>query len=164
MRLAVDENEAAALLHDAIYRRQSKPGTLGTLRGEERLEDARLRLVVHSDAGVADGQHDVLARHQRCVRPGKDLVERDVGRLNRQLAALRHGVARVHRQIHDDLVNLPRVRTQRAEAGSGNHHQIDIFPDHPRQHFQVFGHHFIQVENLRRKHLLAAECQQLPRQ
>ena len=61
LRLAVDEDKAAALLHDAVHRGEAQAGALGALGGEERLEDARLGFAVHADAGVADGEHDVVA-------------------------------------------------------------------------------------------------------
>ena len=60
---AVDGDVAADLQHDAVDRREAEPGTaVRILRREERLEDARARLVGHADAGVADLEHDVAAR------------------------------------------------------------------------------------------------------
>ena len=43
------------------------------------------------------------------------LVERDVGGLDGELAALRHGVAGVHGKIHDDLVDLAGIGADGAE-------------------------------------------------
>src|SRR5208282_2952926 len=74
----------------------------------------------------------------------------------------RHGVARVHGQVHDDLVDLTWIGTDGSEDGAGNHDQIDVLPDHAGEHLQVLGNHFIQVEHLGSQHLLAAEGQQLP--
>ena len=39
----------------------------------------------------------------------KVFVQRDVGGFDGELAALRHGVASVDRQVHDDLVDLARI-------------------------------------------------------
>ena len=92
------------------------------------------------------------------------LVERDVGGLDGQLASRRHRVARVHGQIHDDLLNLARIGANRAQVSAGNHYQIDVFADHAGQHLQVFCDHAIQVQNLRRQHLLSAEGEELARE
>ena len=70
-------------------------------------------------------------------------VERHVGGLDGQLAALRHGVASVYGKIHDDLVDLAGIGANRAQSGAGNHHQIDIFADHAGEHFQILGNHLI---------------------
>jgi len=41
LRLAVDEDKATALLHDAVHRREGEAGTLGALGSEEGLENAQ---------------------------------------------------------------------------------------------------------------------------
>ena len=43
-------------------------------------------------------------------------------------------------------------------------HQLNIFANHPRQHFLHIRDRLIQVQNFRLQHLLAAERQQLLRQ
>ena len=95
------------------------------------------------------------------MKTGILFVERDVGGLNGELAAGGHGIARVHREIHDDLINLSRVGADRAQHGGGHHDQIDILADHAREHLQVFSDHLIQIEDLRGQHLLAAEGEEL---
>src|SRR5271157_5334797 len=105
LRLAVHKNKSATLLHDAIHGRKSKPRTLGALGSKERLENARLRFAVHPNARVADGEHDVVAWSKRSMRAREVFVERDVGRLDGQFAALWHGIAPVEGQVHDDLVD-----------------------------------------------------------
>ena len=60
--LAVDADEPAVLLHDAVHRRETEAGALpDVLRREERLEQVRLRGGVHAAAGVAHGEHHVVA-------------------------------------------------------------------------------------------------------
>ena len=91
-------------------------------------------------------------------------VERDVGGLDGQFAALRHGVAGVDGEVHDDLVDLAGIGAHCAERGAWNHYQIDILADHAGEHFQVLGDHLVQIEHFGRQHLFAAERQQLPGQ
>jgi hypothetical protein len=43
------------------------------------------------------------------MRGGVDLVEHEVRRLDREESAVGHRVARVHHQVHDDLLELSRV-------------------------------------------------------
>src|ERR1019366_9894813 len=78
LRLAVDKNKPAALFHNAVHGRETEASALGTLGGEERLEDARLGVVVHADAGVADGENDIVARGERRMCAGEVFVERGV--------------------------------------------------------------------------------------
>ena len=52
-----------------------------------------------SGAGVADGDHDVIAGRDLAVHAGVVFVEKDVAGLQRQLAAVGHGVARIQREI-----------------------------------------------------------------
>src|SRR5215469_2604826 len=57
---AVDPDVSAALLHDAVNGRKSKPGSSSALLcGVKRLKNVRQRLLVHSDAGVRDRKHYV---------------------------------------------------------------------------------------------------------
>ncbi len=90
-------------------------------------------------------------------------IERDVGGLDGELAAVRHGVARIHGQVHDDLLDLSGIGLDGAEFGAGHHDQVDVLADQAREHLQVFGDDFVQVDDLRRQHLLAAEGEQLAR-
>ena len=89
--LAVDLDEAARLLDDAVDARESQPGALAhALGGEIRLEDLVQR---HGDAltGVGDGQHREGGRgRERFV---------DVAWYDGQHASARHRVARVQRQV-----------------------------------------------------------------
>ena len=62
-RRAVDLDLAARGVDDAVHRRQPEAGALARLLGgEERLEDARARRLVHADAGVAPTREHGTAR------------------------------------------------------------------------------------------------------
>ncbi len=65
VRRAVDKDEAAGLLDDAVDRRQAEPGAGADLLGrEERLEDALDVLLRDADPGIGDlDQHVVAGRH-----------------------------------------------------------------------------------------------------
>ena len=55
------------------------------------------------------------------------LVQSHAGGLDHQFAALRHGVARVGHQVHEDLLDLHRVSFHFAELFAGNKCEFDIF-------------------------------------
>ncbi|MBM3221259.1 MAG: hypothetical protein FJZ38_21730 [Candidatus Rokubacteria bacterium] len=92
------------------------------------------------------------------------LVELDVGRLDRELAAVRHRVARVHRQVEHDLRDLRRVRLDAAEPRRCLDDERDVLADQAPEHRLDPGHRRVEIEDLGREHLLSAEREQLPRQ
>ena len=63
----------------------------------------------NAGAGVGDLQHDVRARLRVDVRAGERRVERHVPGEDRQPPAARHGVARVHAEVEQHLVELDRI-------------------------------------------------------
>src|SRR5207245_5266860 len=95
-RLAVNPNEAFALLNNSVDGREAKASAFWSLRCEERLEDVSLCLGVHASAGIADGKHHVFTGFKRGMQPGVTFVEHDIRGLNGQLAAVGHGIARIH--------------------------------------------------------------------
>ena len=128
-RLAINADVAAALFDDAVTGGQSQTRSLAdVLGGKKRLERVRLDFLAHSPAGVRDGQHHVVARFQFRITAHALLVERDVGGFQREFAAVGHGVARVHGQVHDDLFNLSGVRLHHLQAGGGNDVHIHHSP------------------------------------
>jgi hypothetical protein len=104
---AFGADEAIQLLDDAVHRRKTEAGAFAEIfGGEEGLEHASHGLVIHAETGVADGQQHVRRASTR-RRPEVDL---HAGRRDRQRPAVRHRVARVDHEIHDDLFDLARVR------------------------------------------------------
>ena len=75
----------------------------------------------------------------------------------------RHGVARVDRQVHDDLLDLAGIGLDRASRAR-DHHEVDVLADQAGEHLQVFGDDLVEVDHFGRQHLLAAEGEQLARQ
>ena len=161
-RLGVHPNEAPRLLHDPVHGGEAEPRALARLLGgEERLEDPRLCRLVHADAGVAHGEHHELADWGGRTLPGVVRVVRHVGGLDRKLAPRGHGVARVHRQVHEHLLELPDVGPHRAHAGVEHRDQVHILPDDAPQHLLDARDHGAQVHDPGRDHLLPAEGEQL---
>src|SRR5207237_4626635 len=71
----VHRNRAAALIDDAVDRRQPEPRAFALrLRREEWLERVRARLLVHAGAGVGDGERDVLGGRERQAFLGELLL------------------------------------------------------------------------------------------
>ena len=89
------------------------------------------------------------------------MSRRDVGRLQRECAALGHGVGGVHDHVHDDLFELARVRLHGFQSGSGN--DADIHAPAHQQPDGVFhaGEDGVQIEDLWPEELFASERQEL---
>ena len=102
-----------------------------------------------------------LAGLGRRVEPGVSFVERDVKSLKRELAAVGHCVARVHGQVHDDLLDLSGVGFDSTQIRAGDHYHVDVFADQAIQQLEIFCNYRVQVEDFGGEHLLAAEGQQL---
>ena len=90
------------------------------------------------------------------------LIELDVRSPDEEGATPRHGVARVHGQIDDDLFDLAAVGMDHAQTRLQNQLGFDVFTDHAAQDpIQVLEDH-VQVENARLERNPAAEGEQLP--
>ena len=111
------------------------------------------------------GEHHVGAGRDVVVGAGVLVVELDVRGLDGQLAALRHGVARVDGEVHDDLLDLARVGLDVPEAARRRAIVSSMSsPSRRRSIFSMPGDDLVQVEHLRLEHLLAAEREELPRE
>ena len=94
---------------------EAEPGPLADrLRGEKRLEDPLPCFQAHPPAAVADRQQNMGAGARLGVNPRVVLVELHASCFDPQPAAARHGIARIHHQIHDDLFHLMGIGTHRA--------------------------------------------------
>src|SRR5205814_10263160 len=97
------------VVDDAVNSRQPEPGPFAALfRREEWLEDVRLDLAAHPNAGVAHTNARVIFRRH----PGEHFSEVGAGRdgsMERERAAIRHGGAGVYAKIGQPLVDLAFV-------------------------------------------------------
>ena len=86
----------------------------------ERLERAGEHVAGHARAGVGDADRHILPRLHVGLRRRVALVEIDVGGLDRQLAALGHGVAGVDGKIENADLELGRIGVHPPHA-AGEH-------------------------------------------
>src|ERR687892_1742453 len=165
-RLAVDPDEAAALLDDPVHGGEPESGPLSDLlRGEERLERVRLRLRVHAAARVAHLEYDVGPGPHPAGPTGRErLVHVGVRRLDDEAPTVRHGVARVHHEVGDHLLELARVGLDAAEVRLDGGDQLDVLADQAPQHPLHVLHDLVQVEDPWLEHLPAAESEELARE
>jgi hypothetical protein len=108
---AVDQDVARALLDNAVYRGQAQTRSFAHLfGGEEGLEDARYGGFIHAGAGVAHRKQNIFPHRHGLLLFRKSLVKSHITGFKNKLAAMRHGVASVHREVDYDLVELAGVR------------------------------------------------------
>ena len=164
-RLALDVNEAAALLDDGLARRQPQSRALAfRLGGVKRLEQMQFDLVGHTGSRVAHGKRHIIAGVRARVREREIFIERDVGGFDFQFAAVGHGVARVDDEVHQQLPDEAGIGLDPPGISFGNDGQLDIFIHQPPQHFIHVFDVLVKFKHHRLHHLLAAEQQKLPRQ
>ncbi len=158
-------DEAAGLLDDAVDGREAEPGSLADFLGrEERLEDLVDDLGRYAGAGIGDIDAHVVGGRHAVVGQSRGFIRRDVGRLHGQLAAIRHRVAGVDREIDDHLFELRDVDLDRPEVAAVHEVELDLLADQaPQQHGQI-GQGVAEVEHLRPQRLAARECEQLAHQ
>src|SRR6185503_6139646 len=110
-------HRAAVALDDAVRDPEAESGALLRLRREERLEDPRLRLLIHAHAAVLHLDAHGVERHAAL---GLDVV----ARRDAERAALGHRLGRVEEQIEQHLLQLVRrgadLRQRRVELA---HHR-----------------------------------------
>jgi len=161
-RLAAQPHVAAVLGDDAVDGRQPQACPLADLlRGVERVEGALAGLLRHADAGVGDGDHAVrgrLARGPRLDRPRLELLGADV---DREVAAVRHRVAGVGRDVHQHLLELSAVGLDEHGRGGGRDLQLDVVAEQRLQQPRGLEHPLVQVEDACLDLLLPAEGEQL---
>ena len=103
---------SAALVDNAVTSCKAEPTSLPIgFGGEKWLEEMRFCFVVHSDPGVGDVNQNIFARNKVAAleRRFRFLRKIDNRSFERELAACRHRVARIHCQIENDLRNLAWV-------------------------------------------------------
>lgn len=76
------------------------------LGGEEGLENFIPQRGVHTDAVVADGQHDERPRGEAAVQLAVFLIEDGVGRFDGHLAHVADGIAGIDTQVGQHLIDL----------------------------------------------------------
>ena len=138
-RFRIHIDEAAGLLDDAIDGRQPKAGALADfLGGEERLEDLVDDVGGNPGAGVGDIDPDIIRRRHALVGHLRGFIRCQIAGLHRQLAAVRHRVASVDREIDDHLLELRDVDLDRPEVAAMHEVEFDLLADQAaQQHGEV---------------------------
>ena len=100
------------MLHDnpVDHRQPEARALVRFLRREERFERVRERFLAHAAPGVGDREAQEPARTARSYRPGLALADLDGRDVQRDRPPVRHRIARVHSQVHDDLLEHAGVR------------------------------------------------------
>src|SRR5208282_535310 len=107
---ALHENVSAALLDDAVDRREAETCAFAFFfRGEERFEDAGLGVAVHALAVVADGDHHIGPVLDVGMFGTVGLVVHDSGGAYGDFAAFGERVFGVDDEVHDDLLELSGI-------------------------------------------------------
>ncbi len=98
------------------------------------------------------------------MRPGGRIVEPFVGGLDRDAAAVGHGVARVDAQVQQGILELAGIDQGRPQSHRADHLERDLGADGaPDQLFHA-GHQRIDVDRRRRQRLAPREGQQAVRE
>ena len=92
---------------------------------------------------------------------GVTRVEIGVGCLHNQAATIGHGVAGVHHQIHDDLLDLCGVSLHLADVFRDLRDHLDVVVHEAAQEFIQIENDGIEVDGFWLHHLAAAEREQL---
>ena len=154
-----------ALFHDSIHccQPQARPFPL-ILRGEERLKIRGEDLFVH--AVPLSATRRVVYRPGGMVssRSTRGSVQRDVRSGNNQLPSRRHGVPRIDAEIHQDLLDLARIRADRPQVFLRFRGEVDVFSDQPPKHLPQVLHHFVDAKQFRLQDLPPAVGEELLRE
>ena len=154
---AFDLNLPGGLAGEAVNLTEAEAGAFADLLGgEEGIKRTLARVFIHADAGVRNCDHDILARldpfRQRADGGG---VEKAICRFNNQLAAARHGVPGVDRQVDERILKLIGIDEGVPKRLGKVGLQRDLLAERLLQQIADAGNQRIGVDGLRRERLLA---------
>src|SRR6516162_8000076 len=89
------------------------------------------------------------------------VVPLNIHRLDRQLSPQRHSVSSVDDEVHENLLDLPRIGSDGSQARVQEQLQLNIFANQAPEHFAKALDERVQVDDFGYQHLPAAESQQL---
>src|SRR4051794_22415846 len=93
--------------HDSRNRREAQAAT-GEFRGEERIENTRLRRLVHAAAVIAHFEADVVAG-RKIVAPAGIIDTAKAGADDHRAGPIANRLGGVDYQVHDDLLDLAGI-------------------------------------------------------
>ena len=132
MQDGIDIHETAGLFDDAVDGGEPEPRPLPYFFGrEERIENLAEDRFRNAGAGIADFHQHIVGRRHALGIVALALLGRDIGRAQLQAAAVRHGVARIDREIHDHLLELRDIGLDRPQIAPVHHIERDFLADQP---------------------------------
>ena len=156
---------SAGLLNETEHHAEPEAGAPPDLLGrEERFEHAVEQRRRNAGAGVADRDHHVMAWRDLAVHASVTFVEDDVAGLERKLAAVRHGVARIDGQVEDGGGELVGIDQRRPCVLGEQRRDLDVLAKCRLQQLRRLQHQRIDVDLERLQRLLAGKRQQMPGQ
>ena len=145
--LAVDLDVPARLLDEAVDHAEAEAGALADLLGrEERLEGAVDDLGRHAGRPIGDEQGNVVAGCYLDIVPCVLLVETDVGRLDQEAPASRHGIAGVDGKVEDCVLEARSVGQCRPQARGERGFHPDVLAERLPEHDRHARNDLVQVE------------------
>ncbi len=91
-------------------------------------------------------------------------VEHDIARFDHQPPALRHRIARVDREVHQDLLELAGIDPHAPQARLRHRDELDVLAEQTAEHAIDVEDQLIQVDDAGLDDLAPRECQELPRE
>src|SRR5207249_10895965 len=145
IRLAACGNITSTLLDYYIDSGKTKAGAFRfVLSCEERFEDMRQCLGIHSATGVFDSKHNVAAAFQIGTFP----MEIYIVRIDSKYAALGHRIKCINDEIHKDLFYLAAVRFHAPEILFEFDGHLNILGDERADHVVHTRDHGVDIQNL----------------
>src|SRR6202030_1851740 len=158
---------AATLFHDTIRSRESQARPLpDLLRGEERLEDLSLGVLVHADAGIPNFEQNIVAGLHNVFLVWQGTLRGHYAVLGyeRQRPAIRHRVPCVDGEIEKHLLDLTWIGANRPNVRCGFDSDFDCRLEQSLEHRKKLNEPIIQTDRRWAQHLRASERQQLTRE
>ena len=125
-RLTIDFDSPAALRNRSIDHGESKPGPFATFLGcEERFKNPPKEFRRDAASRIADSQENAFGDFFKFRGNRQDFIFR----LEAECSSCGHRVARIHRQIQQDLLHLIGVRHNPAETSTGPNLNMNVLAD-----------------------------------
>ena len=160
--LGVDLGVSARLGDDAVDRREPQPGALALgLSAVERLEHPGQHRAVHARARVRYTQPDVAARDHSRPAGRVFLIRVHIASLNHKISAAGHGVTRIDREVHQDLLKLAGIGLNLPQAAGRIDDQGDLLAEGAAEQLLDATDDLVDVEYIQVHNVAAGEDQQL---
>jgi hypothetical protein len=127
---------------------------------EKRLEGAFDHVLRHARAGIRHRDLHILTGLHVAILPAVALVQIGVAGFDGELAAFRHGVAGVHREVENGGFELGRVGLDRPRAAATDDLERNVLAERAPQKIGQAVEHAVDVEQGRVERLLAGKGQE----